>query len=84
MKKITLLLLLFVSTAFYAQSSGISYQAIIYNPNGEVIPGYNNSNSPLANKNICLQFTIIDSEVELVDCRCSCSWIDSCCGFKYN
>jgi len=61
MKKITLLLLLFVSTAFYAQSTGISYQAIIYNPNGEVIPGYNNSNSPLANKNICLQFTIIDS-----------------------
>jgi hypothetical protein len=61
MKKITLLLLLFVSTAFYAQSTGISYQAIIYNPNGEVIPGYNNSNSPLANKNICLQFTIVDS-----------------------
>jgi hypothetical protein len=61
MKKITLLLLLFVSTAFYAQSNGISYQAIIYNPNGEVIPGYNNTNSPLANKNICLQFTIIDS-----------------------
>ncbi len=61
MKKITLFLLLFVSTAFYAQSTGISYQAIIYNPNGEVIPGYNNSNAPLANKNICLQFTIIDS-----------------------
>jgi hypothetical protein len=61
MKKITLFLLLFVSTAFYAQSTGISYQAIIYNPNGEVIPGYNNSNAPLANKNICLQFTIVDS-----------------------
>lgn len=61
MKKITLLILLFVSTAFYAQSTGISYQAIIYNPNGEVIPGYNNSNSPLANKNICLQFTIVDN-----------------------
>lgn len=61
MKKITLLLLLFVSTAFYAQSTGISYQAIIYNPNGEVIPGYNNANAPLANKNICLQFTIVDS-----------------------
>ena len=61
MKKITLLLLLFVSTAFYAQSTGISYQAIIYNPNGEVIPGYNNTNAPLANKNICLQFTIVDS-----------------------
>jgi hypothetical protein len=61
MKKITLLLLLFVCTAFYAQSTGISYQAIIYNPNGEVIPGYNNANAPLANKNICLQFTIVDS-----------------------
>ncbi len=61
MKKITLLLLLFVSTAFYAQTSGITYQAIIYNPNGEVIPGNNNANSPLANKNICLQFTIVDS-----------------------
>lgn len=61
MKKITLFLLLFVSSAFYAQSTGISYQAIIYNPNGEVIPGYNNSNSPLANKDICLQFTIVDS-----------------------
>ncbi|MSP84905.1 MAG: hypothetical protein EXR18_03650, partial [Flavobacteriaceae bacterium] len=61
MKKITSLLLLFVSTVFYAQSSGITYQAIIYNPNGEVIPGYNNTNAPLANKNICLQFTIFDS-----------------------
>ena len=61
MKKITSLLLLFVSTIFYAQSSGITYQAIIYNPNGEVIPGYNNANSPLANKSVCLQFSIIDA-----------------------
>ena len=62
MKKITLLLFLLISTAFYAQST-ISYQAIIYNPNGEVIPGYNNTNSPLANKNICLQFTIVDGDL---------------------
>ena len=61
MKKITSLLLLFVSTVFYAQSSGITYQAIIYNPNGEVTPGYNNANSPLANKSVCLQFSIIDA-----------------------
>ena len=62
MKKATLLiLLLFVSSIFYAQSSGITYQAIIYNPNGEVIPGYNNANSPLANKNVCLQFSIVDT-----------------------
>ncbi len=61
MKKITLLLLLLVSTVFYSQTRGITYQAIIYNPNGEVIPGYNNTSSPLANKNICLQFSIIDA-----------------------
>jgi len=61
MKKITSLLLLFVSTVFYAQSNGITYQAIIYNPNGEVTPGYNNANSPLANKSVCLQFSIIDA-----------------------
>ena len=61
MKKITSLLLLFVSTVFYAQSNGITYQAIIYNPNGEVTPGYNNANSPLANTSVCLQFSIIDA-----------------------
>ena len=61
MKKSTLLiLLLFVSSVFYAQSNGITYQAIIYNPNGDVIPGYNNANSPLANKSVCLQFSIVD------------------------
>ena len=64
MKKITIFLLLFASTVFYAQSTGISYQAIIYNPNGEAIPGYNNANAPLANKNICLQFIIIDSALQ--------------------
>jgi hypothetical protein len=29
-----LLLLLFVSSLGFAQSSGITYQAVIYNPNG--------------------------------------------------
>ena len=59
MKKATLLiLLLFVSSVFYAQSNGITYQAIIYNPNGEVIPGYNNANSPLANKSLVCNFQL--------------------------
>ncbi|UFH34954.1 beta strand repeat-containing protein [Flavobacterium acetivorans] len=62
MKKITLLLFLFVSSVIYSQKNGISYQAIIFNPNGGKVPGINNSNEPLANKNICLQFTIIDSD----------------------
>ncbi|MEO0037070.1 MAG: hypothetical protein RIQ59_281, partial [Bacteroidota bacterium] len=60
MKKIALLLLLFVSTVFYSQTNGITYQAIIYNPSGEVIPGVNNTNAPMANRNVCLQFSIID------------------------
>ncbi|SHG94048.1 hypothetical protein SAMN05443373_105149 [Flavobacterium granuli] len=62
MKKITLLLFLFVSSVIYSQKNGISYQAIIFNPNGGKVPGINNTNEPLANKNICLQFTIIDSD----------------------
>ena len=62
MKKITLLLFLFVSSVIYSQKNGISYQAVIFNPNGGKVPGINNSNEPLANKNICLQFTIIDSD----------------------
>jgi hypothetical protein len=60
MKKIALLILLFVSTVFYSQTNGITYQAIIYNPSGEVIPGVNNTNAPMANRNVCLQFSIID------------------------
>ena len=61
MKKITLLLLLFVSSAIYSQTNGITYQALILNPNGEKVPGVNNVSAPLANKDICLQFTIIDA-----------------------
>jgi hypothetical protein len=60
MKKIISLLFLLVTTVFYSQSNGITYQAIIYNPSGDVIPGVNNTNSPMQNKNICLQFSIVD------------------------
>lgn len=61
MKKIILLLLLFVSSAIYSQTKGITYQALILNPEGEKLPGVNNTNAPLANKDICLQFTIVDA-----------------------
>lgn len=60
MKKIISLLFLLVTSVFYSQSNGITYQAIIYNPSGDVIPGVNNTNSPMQNKNICLQFSIVD------------------------
>ncbi|WP_278035418.1 beta strand repeat-containing protein [Flavobacterium nitratireducens] len=60
MKKIVLLFIFFVATQVFAQNKGITYQAVIFNPKGEQLPGVNNSNSPLVNKNICLQFKFVD------------------------
>ena len=69
MKKIALLLLLFVSTVFYSQTDGITYQAVIYSPNGEVIPGINNLNAPISNTSVCLQFIFVDasSQTEYIE-----------------
>jgi hypothetical protein len=61
MKKITLLFLLFVSSILYSQTNGITYQALLLDPAGEKVPGVNNANAPLANKDICLRFTIVDA-----------------------
>ena len=61
MKKYITLFVLFISTIFYAQTTGISYQAVIYNPNPEVLPGYSQANAPLVNRNVCLKFSIIDA-----------------------
>ena len=60
MKKIISLFILFVATKSFAQTNGITYQAVILNPNGEKVPGINNANAPLTNKNICLMFTFVD------------------------
>ena len=60
MKRI-LILLLFVSSSGFSQNSGITYQAVVYNPNGEELPGVDNSYAPLTNRNICLQFGIVDN-----------------------
>ena len=64
MKNILYTLLLFSYLAF-AQSSGITYQAVIYNPNGEELPGVDNPYAPLVNQDICLQFGIVDAEGNL-------------------
>ena len=55
MKKIVLLFLFFSSVAL-SQTRGISYQALIIDPVTQELPGFNNSNAPLANKDICLKF----------------------------
>jgi len=60
MKKTLLFLAFILSTFSYAQTNGITYQAVIYSANGESVPGINNSNAPLANRKICLQFSIVD------------------------
>jgi hypothetical protein len=66
MKKQFLLcsLLLFSYLAF-AQSSGITYQAVIYNPAGEELPGVDNPYAPLTDQDICLQFGIVDADGNL-------------------
>lgn len=60
MKKILLLLVVLVSSVTFAQNNGITYQAVIYSTTGESVPGIKNSNAPLSNKTICLQFSIVD------------------------
>jgi hypothetical protein len=60
MKKILTILSLFIATIGLAQNSGITYQAVIYGPNGQQLPGSNNQQYILANKTICLRFSIID------------------------
>ncbi|MEL1241379.1 beta strand repeat-containing protein [Flavobacterium flavipallidum] len=60
MKKIITLFILFVATQIFAQTNGITYQAVILNPKGEQLPGVNNSNSPLLNKDICMVFKFVD------------------------
>ena len=57
--------MLFVSSIGFSQSSGITYQAVIYNPNGEELPGVDNPYAPLVNKDICLQFGIVDADGNL-------------------
>ena len=60
-----LILFLFVCSFGFSQSSGITYQAVIYNPAGEELPGVDNPYSPLVNQDICLQFGIVDADGNL-------------------
>ena len=56
------LLLLFISSLGFSQSSGITYQAVIYNPNSEELPGVDTPYAPLTNQDVCLQFGIVDAD----------------------
>lgn len=59
MKKIfTIIIFLFT---FWSQAqNGITYQAVILNPNTEELPGVDNSRLPLVNQNVTLEFKILN------------------------
>lgn len=59
MKKIILLFIFFVCANSFAQSNGITYQAVILKPSSRPSTA-SSENLPLANKNICLQFQFVD------------------------
>jgi hypothetical protein len=65
MKRIITVLVFLTTSLFYAQTTGITYQAVIYNPAGEILPGNNDQNAVLANKDICLRFSIKDAATNL-------------------
>ncbi|SHN17307.1 hypothetical protein, partial [Flavobacterium xinjiangense] len=60
MKKIILLFLFFLASKTFAQTNGITYQAVILNPNVGQTTNSNNSNSPLVDKDVCLLFKFYD------------------------
>ena len=60
MKKLITLTILAFSLWSHAQN-GITYQAVILNPNSEELPGADNSRLPLVNQSICLDFKIINT-----------------------
>jgi len=62
MKKVlTFTLLLFACFQLFAQTEGISYQAVIIGPDGLEIPGVDAQGNILPNAEIALRFTIIDA-----------------------
>jgi hypothetical protein len=61
MKKLLLGFLIILSANVFAQQKGISYQAVIINPNSISAPGYNAVGTPLANKSVCMSFQILNA-----------------------
>ena len=57
----TLLIILIMINTAQAQTDGISYQAVILNPNQQELPGVDAKAGVLPKKNISLRFTIINS-----------------------
>ena len=69
MKNIYILILfIFASIFTYSQdNTGISYQALIVDIEGESLPGFDNVNVPLSNKEVCIKFSIVNNQTNTVD-----------------
>ena len=63
-KYITLLIFSLLTFTGLSQDNGITYQAVIYNPNGQSLPGEDDTLSPLVETDICLKFSIMGSGLE--------------------
>ena len=60
MKKYLLLFTFLIFGITFSQvNSGITYQAVIYNPEGEELPGQDNMYAPVTEQDICLRFSFI-------------------------
>ncbi|TDE07231.1 beta strand repeat-containing protein [Flavobacterium sandaracinum] len=60
MKKIILFFMFFLCAKSFAQTKGITYQALILNPSEGKVSSATNVNSPLVSKNICMLFKFVD------------------------
>ena len=61
MKKILAIVILWsVGISMYAQTDGITYQAVIIDPNGREMPGVDSEGNILPNTIISIRFTILD------------------------
>ena len=65
MRNLSFIFLLFCSVQVFAQTKGITYQAVIYNPSDGSLPGVDSVNAPMANKSVCLQFSILDASSQI-------------------
>ncbi len=63
-KYITLLIFSLLTFTGLSQDNGITYQAVIYNPNGQSLPGEDDTLSPLVETDICLKFSIVGNGLE--------------------
>jgi hypothetical protein len=62
MKRFSIFLLMLIAVQpLIAQTDGISYQAVILDPNGQELPGVDAEGNILPNTGIAIRFTIIDA-----------------------